>query len=273
MPYDPTIYRGSASHYTVGRPPYSPELEAVLTRALGLDRRGRLLDAGCGPGILALRLAHLFEDVVGLDPDPDMLAEARRHAGTQGAVKIKWVQARAEDLPDAAPGPYRLVTFGQSLHWTDEHRVDEIVYDMLEPGGAMAMIVHTVEGRTPPPNPGYPPIPHDEIKAVVERYLGSTTRSGQGFVRERNHRFEDVLADTRFGAPVTLYAPGIPDLVRDTDSVLSGYLSFTTSAPHLFGERLEEFADDVRRLLRERSPTGLFWDWPGDTAVILARKS
>src|SRR5262249_6772731 len=56
--YDPTIYLGSAVHYRSGRPAYSPQLEDVLVAELGLDGSGRLLDAGCGPGILTLRLAH-----------------------------------------------------------------------------------------------------------------------------------------------------------------------------------------------------------------------
>jgi hypothetical protein len=43
-------------------------------------------------------------------------------------------------------------------------------------------------------------------------------------------------------------------------------------APHLFGDRVEEFASEVRELLRERSPEGVFWDWPGDTEVMLVRK-
>jgi cyclopropane fatty-acyl-phospholipid synthase-like methyltransferase len=40
----------------------------LLAEDLGLDGSGRLLDVGCGPGVLAVRLAHLFEDAVGLDP-------------------------------------------------------------------------------------------------------------------------------------------------------------------------------------------------------------
>src|SRR5713226_7067045 len=112
-------------------------------------------------------------------------------------MNIRWVQGLAEDLPAVAPGPYRLVTFGQSFHWTDEQRVAETVYDMLEPGGALALIVHTVRGRPRPPDPGVPPIPHDEIKALVEKYLGSTRLAGQGTAPERTHRFEDVLARTR----------------------------------------------------------------------------
>jgi SAM-dependent methyltransferase len=271
--YDPTIYQGAAAHYRAGRPPYSPQLETVLTEELGLDGRGRLLDGGCGPGILTLRLAHLFEQAVGLDPDPAMLAEGWRAAEEQGVQNITWVQARAEDLPAAAPGPYRLVTFGSSFHWTDEVRVAEVVYDMLEPAGALAMVVHTVEDRPVPPSPGRPPIPHDEIQAVVKEYLGSTRRVGQGIAPIRTHRFEDVLVRTRFGAPESIFVPGIPDLVRDTEGVLSGYFSFSTSAPHLFGDRADDFARDVRELLHERSPEGLFWDWPGDTEVILARKT
>jgi SAM-dependent methyltransferase len=153
--YDPTIYQGAAAHYGRGRPAYSPRLEAVLSEELDLDGSGRLLDGGCGPGILTVRLAPLFEEAVGLDPDPAMLAEGRRAAQARGITNIRWVQALAEDLPGAAPGPYRAVTFGQSFHWTDGARVAEAVYDMLAPGGALALIVHTVERRPAPPSPGH----------------------------------------------------------------------------------------------------------------------
>ena len=274
MAYDPTIYQGAAAHYRRGRPAYSAQLEAVLAAELGLDGTGRLLDGGCGPGVLTVRLAHLFEEAIGLDPDPAMLAEARRAADERGIENIRWVQARAEDLPAAAPGPYRLVTFGQSFHWTDEARVAETIYDMLEPGGHLALIVHEVEGRPMPPvGPGPPRIPHSEIKPLVERYLGSTRRAGQGIFPVREHRFEDVLVRTRFGAPREIFAPGNPDLVRDTESVLSGYFSMSSSRPHLFGERVDDFASEVRALLASHSPEGLFWDWPGDTAIIVARRA
>ncbi len=208
--YDPTLFEGAAAHYRYGRPPYSPQLEAVLGEELGLDGSGRLLDGGCGPGILTIRLVHLFEEATGLDPDAAMLAEGRRVAGGRGIRNIRWVHARAEDLPEAAPGPYRLVTFGQSLHWTDEHRVMETVYDLLEPDGALVMVVHTVEGRPEPPSPGPPRIPHAEIRALVEKYLGTTQRAGQGVSPVRTHRFEEVLVLTRFGAPRSDLRPRHP---------------------------------------------------------------
>ena len=138
MRYDPSFFEGAAVHYRCGRPPYSPRLEALLAEELGLDGGGRLLDVGCGPGILTVRLAHLFEGAVGLEPDPAMIAEGRRAAQERDIANITWIQARAEELPAVAPGPYRLVTFGQSFYWTDEVPVAEAVYDMVEPGGALS---------------------------------------------------------------------------------------------------------------------------------------
>ena len=171
-----------------------------------------------------------------------------------------------------APGPYRLVTFGQSFYWTDEVPVAEAVYDMVEPGGALALVGHRAAGRAVPPSPGPPRIPHDEIEELVRKYLGPTRRAGQSTAPVQALSLQDALASTRFGAPRVIFAPGIPDLMRDIESVVSGYFSMSYAAPHLFGDRADEFADEVRELLRERSPEGVFWDWPGDAEVMLARK-
>ena len=113
--YDSSLYQGAASHYWA-RPPYAAGLTDALSETLVLDGTGRLLDAGCGPGVLALLLADRFEEVIGLDPDPGMLAEAARNARERGITNARWVQARAEDVGSLGLGPFRLVTFGQSFH-------------------------------------------------------------------------------------------------------------------------------------------------------------
>lgn len=103
-PYDPTIYHGAATHYRRGRPPYSPELQSFVAREVRLDGTTRLLDVGCGPGTLTVRLAPLFAEAVGVDPDADMLAEGRRAAEVLGVERIWWVRACAEELPHSRPG-------------------------------------------------------------------------------------------------------------------------------------------------------------------------
>jgi SAM-dependent methyltransferase len=272
MAYDPTIYRGTAAYYVRGRPPYARTLAATLADELGLDGSGGLLDVGCGPGVLAVELADRFSQVVGVDPDAEMLAEGSRRAAEAGIANIRWVQARGEDIPMLNLGTFKLVTFGQSFHWINREQVAEAVYDILAPGGALALIGHAHDGRPQPAGPGYPPIPHDAIRAIIERYLGARRRAGQGFAQLSEERHEDVLARTRFGAPRQLFAPGRPDIVQNIDDVLANYFSMSYAAPHLFGDRRAEFEAAVRVELAQHSPSGLFWDWPGDTAILLAGK-
>jgi SAM-dependent methyltransferase len=60
----------------------------------------RVLDAGCGTGRVAIRLAELGYDCVGVDSDAAMLAEARR-----AAPGLTWVLADLAALD--LPGPDR----------------------------------------------------------------------------------------------------------------------------------------------------------------------
>ena len=64
----------------------------------GLAPGARLLDVGCGPGIVALTLADLFADVVGVDADAEMLAEAQRRADALGVTNATWVPRHAEAM-------------------------------------------------------------------------------------------------------------------------------------------------------------------------------
>jgi hypothetical protein len=200
-----------------------------------------------------------------------MLASAADRA--IAANNIRWVQALAEDIPGLNLGRFRLVTFGQSFHWTERERVAEAVFEILEPGGELALIGHAHEGRLPPAGPGYPPIPHAAIQALIGRYLGTRRRAGQGYFSKCADRHEDVLARTRFGQPRIVFCAGRADIVQEIDGVLANYLSTSFAAPHLFGERLSAFEADFRAELAARSPSGLFWDWPGDTEILLAHKA
>ena len=273
MDYDPTQFSGTAPYYVRGRPAYSAELVAVLARELGLDGTGRLLDVGSGPGTVGVQLAPLFEHVTFLEPDADMLAEARTHATNDGLTAAEFVRATAEELPRLELAPMRVVTFGQSFHRTDRLRAAGAVYDALEPGGSMVLIVHDPTRPPPKQHPDVPPIPHDDIDRLIRTYLGPERRSGaRPATSYSTEPFEETLARTPFGRPQVLHAAGRPDIVRDVEGVIAGYLSMSVAAPPLFGSRLPDFTAELRSLLEQRSPTGLFWDWPGDTQIVIATR-
>jgi len=272
--WDETLYLGSAPYYARGRPPYAPDLADTVRRILSLDGRGRLLDVGCGPGVVTLPLAHCFSEVVGLDPDPGMLEGARR-AADAGVGNITWVRARAEDLP-AGLGTFRVATFAQSFHWMDRDRVAALVLDMLESAGAL---VHISDFKgdgardRSDTNLPHPLPPYEAIRELTRRYLGPVPRAGQGLLRYRSPDGEAiVLRNAGFQDPERVLIPAGGMQVRDVDDVVAWVYSLSGSAPHLFGDRLAEFEIDLRHLLHDVTPSGRFAEQPPDTEVFVWRK-
>jgi SAM-dependent methyltransferase len=269
--WDPTLYAGSAPFYPVGRVPYPPELAEALTGALGLDGTGRLLDVGCGPGSLTLLLAPRFAVAVGVDADPDMLAEAARQADTAGVTNTAWRHLRAEELPADLTRP-DVVTFAQSFHWMDRPRVAAVVREMLDDGGALvhvgAMTHAGVDTDEPLPHPRPP---RAEIDALVRRYLGEQRRAGRGVLAEGTPSDEDdVLGAAGFDGPQRLGLPG-RTVVRSAAEVRASVYSLSSAAPHLFGPDLDRFDDELRALLAEASPDDVFGEHLGGITLSIWR--
>ena len=105
----------------------------------------------------------------------------------------------------------------------------------------------------------HPLQPEGAITQLVERYLGSTRRAGQGTLPEGTPSGEEeVLARAGFSRPRTLAVPDDRVITRTTDEVVASVFAVSRSAPHLFGDRLAEFDRELRVLLLEASPDGLF---------------
>jgi SAM-dependent methyltransferase len=271
--WDETLFVGTARYYARGRLPYAPGLADALAELLRPDGRGRLLDVGCGPGTLALALAPLFGETVGLDPDPGMIAEAAGQAAGSGvAGKTRWVRARAEELP-AGLGEFTVVTFAQSFHWMDRERVAAIVREMLRPGGVLLHVSDLKTEDRPDRGLPHPAPPHAEIAELVRDYLGPVRRAGRGLLPRGTPDGEaGIFARAGFSGPRRLVVPGGQLLERSLDDVVAGVFSMSYSAPHLFGTRREAFEADLRRLLRAASPSGLYSELQPGTEVFVWRK-
>lgn len=256
--WDDSVFRGTAAFYRAGRYPYAPGLAGALALRLGLDGSGRLLDVGCGPGTVALAFAHLFEAVVGLDPEPDMIAEATRAAAESGVRHASWVQARAESLPDAL-GTFRVVSFAQSFHWMDRPRVAGAVRDMLEPRGAVVLVDRAgLPARSEGPNDDHPPVPEEAIDELRVRWLGADRRAGQGLRNTSPSGEDDVFQAAGFAPEETVVAPDGRAIHPTIDEIVARVLSSSWTAPHLFGARVDQFEQELRDLLRAASSEGRF---------------
>jgi SAM-dependent methyltransferase len=154
--------RSVARNY-VHRPPYSPEVFEILLGLLPPTCRA-VLDAGCGPGKLALGLRTEVERIDAVDPSAEMIAVGRALPGGDSAG-ITWRCARLEDA-DLRP-PYGLVTCGVSFHWMDADVALSRFAAVLAPGGAFAI----VEGDAPA-EPPWQDAEREVYLGFIERLQG-----------------------------------------------------------------------------------------------------
>ncbi|MDX3853281.1 class I SAM-dependent methyltransferase [Streptomyces sp. AK02-01A] len=272
--WDDTLFLGAAPYYQRGRLPYAPGLADMLAEVLTLDGRGRLIDVGCGPGTLALGLAHLFSEVVGVDPDSGMIAEAGRRAAEAGVTdKARWVRIRAEYLP-AGLGTFTIATFGQSFHWMDRDLVAATVRDMLRWAGALVHIADLKTETRAVDGLPHPAVPYTAVQDLIRQYLGPVRRAGRGVLPHGTPGGESaVLSRAGFSGPERYVVPGGQALERTCGDVLAWVFSLSSSAPHLFGTRHGDFEADLNRLLRDASPSGRFSERRPGTEIFVWRKN
>ena len=95
----------------------------------------RVVDIGCGGGILAESMAAAGADVTGIDMAEGPLAVARLHQVESGAG-VDYRQSTAEELATANAGQYDIVTCLEMLeHVPSPAQIIGSVHTLLRPGG------------------------------------------------------------------------------------------------------------------------------------------
>ena len=95
----------------------------------------RVLDVGCGGGILSESMAEAGADVTGIDMGEAPLNVARLHALETG-VELAYRQITAEDLADESPAAWDVVTCMEMLeHVPDPVSIVSACSRLVKPGG------------------------------------------------------------------------------------------------------------------------------------------
>jgi SAM-dependent methyltransferase len=146
----------------------------------------KVLDVGCGTGVVAVTAALAGAQVSGLDLTPELIERARVNSQIAG-VAVDWREGDAEQLPfgDAAFDVV-LSQFGHMFAPRPAVAIGEMLR-VLKPGGTIAFSTWPPEfmiGRMfrligsymPPPPPGVSPPPQWGDQTIVRERLGDAVK-------------------------------------------------------------------------------------------------
>lgn len=268
MPADsaqtPQLFASTAPYYSRFRPPYRESMFALLRETFQLDGRGRLLDLGCGPGLLTIPLAPLFEEVVAIDPSDEMRAEGERIAHSKGVTNIEWRRGSSDDL-GSATGTFRLISMGNSFHWMDGARTLDALYPLVEERGRLAIVAYGF------PFPEDAPIEpwRNKVAELVLKFATPSHFQGYGTPVPPDSRFESSVKKSQF------------ELVRSwseryqhtwtIDEMIGNLYSTSYCSPRMLGANREAFERELRAAMLEFSPSGILTE-PQETWAVLARR-
>ncbi len=221
-------FASTAVFYAQSRPPYGQGFFDTVARRLGLRGTERLLDLGTGPGLLALGFAPWGIELVGVDPEPAMLAAARKAAERAG-VRLRLIEGRAEDLPDNV-GLFDIVTIGRALHWMDPEPTRAVLDRVVAPGGSVLIC------RSSPVSDGRNPWlePYD-----VARGRWNEAGSPRRHVRDHSAFFDGTRL--RFRETIAVECEQDIALTALVDRVLS----MSTSSPDRIGADIGALRDAI----------------------------
>jgi ubiquinone/menaquinone biosynthesis C-methylase UbiE len=155
-----------------------------LVRFASIDPGDKVLDVGCGTGVVAITAARRGGKVCGLDLTPALLEHARQNERIAECGPIEWIEGDAENLP--YPDRSFDVVVSQFGHMFAP-RADVAIAEMrrvLKPGGRIAFATWPPEhfvgrffafvGRhSPPPPEGAAPPPLWGLVPVVAERLSN----------------------------------------------------------------------------------------------------
>jgi SAM-dependent methyltransferase len=260
MPPEPTRFHAAARYYLRGRPPYAAAVIRRVAQLCGLDATHRLLDLGCGPGQLALAFAPLVGQVVGIDPEPEMLRVARHEAAAAG-LRIDFRLGSSQDVgPDL--GAFRLAVIGRAFHWMDRPDTLARLDRIIEPGGAVVLFGH-----------GHPKIPDnawsETYERLVDRYAEADAAKAAwhapGWLLH-----EAVLLDSPF--PHLERVSVIERRVTPVERFVDRAMSLSTVSRGLTGARADDLARAVREALAPFARDGTVAEVVESEALIARRE-
>lgn len=241
-----SLFTGTATYYREFRPGIPSDVAVVLDQAAPARPDGgrRLLDVGTGTGLVAEALLDRFDDIIAIDNDADMLAaaESALRPKLPAGSHLSLVESTAEDFTPPTGWQAELVTICRAFHWLDQAAVLNLLEKQVAPDGVVAIFGDNSFWAAGSDW-------KEAVRDVVKSFLGEQRRAGSGTFQHHNRPYREIMEESPFDQVEEVRVPVTRSW--NAESILGYLYSTSFAAPHLFGDRLEEFEAAVKDRLTD----------------------
>ena len=213
------------------RPPYPEETYSILFNLLG-ESRGRVLDAGCGPGKIARALVDHVDSVDAVDFSEEMIRVGKSLVNGDHP-NLRWINGPVEEV-QLYP-PYDMVTAGASIHWMEWSVVFPRFKEVLSADGYLVII----DGDRPIESPW-----HDAELLLIHKYSTNRHHERIDLIQELVNRGHLDLIGDKWTTPVS-FSQSLTDYVQSFHSRES------MSMEHMGAENVRAFDAELSHVLSE----------------------
>jgi SAM-dependent methyltransferase len=133
------VFDDVAEEYDRERRGYPDKLIDAACREGALSAGDRVVEVGCGTGLLTTSLLARGLRVEAIDPGANMIRLARRRVGE--AASVRFHRGRFEDLTLPDP-PFAALFSATAFHWIEPEVGWARAAGLLAPGGTLALLQH-----------------------------------------------------------------------------------------------------------------------------------
>lgn len=250
--YDLSLFSGTYEYYAKYRPNIPEEVIRIIVEYFNIKPSDRILDIGCGTCHMAVAMDGKCDEMVCLDSDPEMLKQAKREIERMNLKqKTTLVNCNAEDLIKMRNelGIFKIAAICRAFHWMNQDKVLTDLDSLIRKDGGIAIIddrsIWTGEEDW-----------QHAVKEVVQKYLGEERRAGKGTFKEPTEPWEKIISRSAFSIVVLKEVP----IIRtwNVESIIGWLFSSSYARSEYFGDRIENFKNDINETLLSLNPKGVF---------------